>query len=200
LQGVQVAGGGSLHDFRGMSGDRFHDTFDEGQTRFELGQYKSFRNSFESQGKNPKKPGENMTLHAGIGNATIDAARQGQLHQNYDLLADYSTSYGTAQIMGLYGEQGMLTGKSGSGQDHTYSLNEMKQSAQRFSPNSEDVGMQLAFMNMKGIDMAHPPSALSLATKYNGPKVAKAYETKMLAGAADYRIARAAHDQPPVSH
>lgn len=195
LQGVKVAGGGRLDDFHGMSGDRFHEIFDEGQTRFELGQYKSFRKSFESQGKKPKKPGEDMTIHAGIGDATLDAGRQAKLNQNYDMLADYSTSYGTAQIMGLYGEQGKLTGKDGTGQNHTYSLDEMKQSAQRFSPNSEDVGMQLAFMNMKGIDMASPPSALSLATKYNGPKVAKSYAKKMLAGAADYRSARAAHDK-----
>ena len=45
------------------------------------------------------------------------AGRQAQLHNNYDLLADYSTSYGTAQIMGIYADQGLLTSKTAQGQE-----------------------------------------------------------------------------------
>ena len=196
LKKVHVVGGGTLSDYRGLSGDRFHEIFDEGQTRFELGQYKQFRTSYENQHGKPKKPGEDMTLHAGIGNATLDASHQAQLNTNYDMLADYSTSYGTAQIMGLYAGQGQLKSKNGQGEDHSYGLDELKGSARRFTPNSEDVGMQLAFMNMKGIDMSHPPDATSLAQKYNGkgPNAAP-YARRMLAGAADYHTARAAHDK-----
>lgn len=191
LQRTRVEGGGRLNDFRGMSGDRFQKIFDEGQTRFELGQYTKFRKSWEKQESKAKQASGDKTISAGIGTAKLDAGRQEMLHKNLDLLADYSTSYGTSQIMGLYADQGLLTSKNGSGQNHTFTLDELKGSAQRYSPNAEDVQMQLGFTNMKGIDMGQPPKTRRLAELYNGKnQQANGYEKKMVNGAQSYRAAK----------
>jgi hypothetical protein len=196
LKKVKVAGGGRLDDFHGMSGDRFHEIFDEGQTRFELAQYKMLRNSFERQGGKPKHDGDDMTLHASIGDTNINAQQQAQLHKNYDMLADFSTSYGTSQIMGMYAGQDKFTSKDGKGQEQSYTLDQLKRSGQRYTPTTEDVQLQLAFMHLKGVDMSNPPTALSIAQAYNGDTPAAGpYASRMLDGASAYHNARLAKDK-----
>lgn len=165
----QIGMGGKMGDLAGMSRDRFAEIYAEGQQRFEPAQYKALKASYESNKKLQKKDGDPVTMRSGIGSFSMDKTAQTSLATNDDLIADMATSYGTAQIMGAYAQQGLLKNKGADGKSHTYSLAELKASGDRLTPTSDDVGMQLAFMNMKGINVGSTNlSAETLTQKYNG--------------------------------
>lgn len=170
---------GNMGDLAGMSPERFREIYDEGQQRFEPAQYKALKASYEANLKKQKKPGDPVTMRSGIGSFSMDAAAQTQLGQSSDLIADMATSYGTAQIMGAYAQQGLLTAKGADKTDHTFSLAELKDSANRLTPNSTDIQMQLAFMNMKNIDMTSASMSTSTLTQlYNGSAPGTAKNTE----------------------
>lgn len=179
----KIGMGGKMGDLAGMCKDRFAEIYAEGQQRFEPAQYKALKASYEKNLKTQKKPGDPVTMASGIGSFKMDATAQGQLATNDDLIADMATSYGTAQIMGAYAQQGLLTSKGADKKDHTFSLAEMKASGDRLTPTSDDVQMQLAFMNMKGINMGSANlSDETLTQKYNGSAPGSDLYNKYLPG------------------
>lgn len=167
----QIGMAGKMGDLAGMSKERFAEIYKEGQQRFEPAQYKALRASYEKNLAARKDPEKGFKMSAGIGSFDVTKDMEGQLGTNYDLIADMATSYGTAQIMGAYAQQGLLKANGADGTSHTFTLDEMKRSADRLTPSTEDVQMQLAFMNMKGVDMTSKDmTAGTIAQKYNGSK------------------------------
>lgn len=172
LSGASKIGmSGKMGDLAGLSRERFEEIYAEGQQRFEPAQYLALKQSYEKSRARRKDPKKELSMSAGIGTFAVDAGMEGQLAEDYDLIADMATSYGTAQIMGAYAQAGLLSARGADGAKHTFTLAEMKESAGRLSPGAEDVQMQLAFMNMKGIDVSSKDlSAGTLTRKYNGSK------------------------------
>lgn len=167
----QIGMGGKMGDLAGMSKDRFAEIYAEGQTRFEPAQYKALKASYEKNLAARKDPTKDVKFSSGIGSFTADKGMQDSLATNFDLIADMSTSYGTAQIMGAYAQQGLLSAKGADGNSHKFSLDELKASGDRLTPTSEDVQMQLAFMNMKNVDLTSTNmSSGTIAQRYNGSK------------------------------
>lgn len=110
-----------------------------------------------------------VRIQHSAGSFVISDEMQHSVHQNSDLLADMSTSYGINQILGAYGTQpGLLHAKDATGKDSEVTLHDLKESGKRMSPSAEDVREQIAFMNMKNVDLNTPPSYEALAAKYNG--------------------------------
>ena len=182
----QIGMGGNMGQLAGMSKDRFAEIFQEGQQRFEPAQYAALRKSYLANKKAQKDPTADVTMSSGIGSFKMDTAAQGSLAGSSDLIADMATSYGTAQIMGAYAQQGLLSAKGADQQDHTFSLDELKQSGDRLSPSSTDVQMQLAFMNMKGIKLGSTDITNEKMTeKYNGSKPGSDLYNQYLPGLRD---------------
>lgn len=193
--GSQIGMAGDMGSIAGMSKDRFAEIFQEGQQRFEPAQYAALRASYASNKKAQKDPNAAVNMSSGIGSFKMDKAAQDQLAGNSDLIADMATSYGTAQIMGAYAQQGLLKAKGADKVDHTFSLDELKASGDRLSPNSTDVQMQLAFMNMKGLSLGSKDMTdESLTQKYNGSKpgsdLYNQYLPGLRAGSAAYLAAK----------
>jgi len=186
---------GKMGDLAGMSKERFAQIYAEGQQRFEPAQYKALKASYEKNLAARKDPSKDVKLSSGIGSFTADKSMQDSLATNFDLVADMSTSYGTAQIMGAYAQQGLLSAKGADGTNHSFTLDELKASGDRLTPTTTDVQMQLAVMNMKGVDMSSKDmSSGTIAEKYNGSKPGSAlynqYTTGLDSRTASYLAAR----------
>lgn len=167
----QIGMAGKMGDLGGMSKERFAEIYKEGQQRFEPAQYKALKASYEKNLAARKDPTKDVKMSSGIGSFTVNKDMEAQLGTSSDLIADMATSYGTAQIMGAYAQQGLLSANGADGTSHTFTLAEMKASGDRLTPTTEDVQMQLAFMNMKGVDMTSKDmTAGTIAQKYNGSK------------------------------
>ncbi len=196
----QIGMGGKMGDIAGMSKERFAEIYEEGQTRFEPAQYKALKASYEKNLAARKDPTKGVKMSSGIGTFNVDATMEGQLATNSDLIADMATSYGTAQIMGAYAQQGLLSANGADGKSHTFTLDELKASGDRLTPTTEDVQMQLAFMNMKGVDMTSKDmSAGTIAQKYNGSKpgsdLYNQYVTGLNSRTAAYNAEKAAREK-----
>lgn len=187
LQGISGAAnlgmGDRMGDLWGMSKERFAEIYREGQERFEPAQYTGLRDSYIRNEKRQKQPSDEVELSSGIGSFKADADMQGKLGTSYDLVADMATSYGTAQIMGAYAQQGLLSAKDERGEDDKVSLDELKASGQRLSPTQDDVHQQLAFFNMKGIDLgSRSLSDSALTQSYNGSSPGSPLYQQYMAG------------------
>jgi hypothetical protein len=174
-------------DLSGLSEARFREIYAEGQQRFEPHIYRKARANFDAQAEDylagdMEDPLRVKAGGVGTGNLSETDVTTMQDAGNHDLLADWATSYGTSQIMGLYAHNGDLKAKDGAGEDVSYDLAELKGSMNRLSPNSEDVNMQIAFLNMKaGYDSTKLGNSLSdvdsLIQLYNGAKPGTANHT-----------------------
>lgn len=187
-------------DMTGLSEARFREIYQEGQQRFEPHVYRKARSSFDNQvddyvAGDQKK---SLTISAGgVGDGNLDPEAIGKMHRsgNHDLLADLSTSYGTSQIMGLYAYIGDLRAKNAQGEKVNYDLPTLKHSMDRLSPTTEDVNMQVAFLNMKaGYKSKRLGESLndidSLITLYNGAQPGSdnhtGYKNRMVPAKAEY--------------
>lgn len=172
--------GSHFGDMSGLSEARFREIYADGQQRFEPRQYKSLRNNYDAKAPGYLKGDQKKPLDikaSSIGSAHLDKEHVAEMEHsgNHDLLADLGTSYGTAQIMGLYAFDGLLKAKDGSGVDVSYDLAAAKRSKDRLSPTTEDVNMQLALFRMKSNETGQPLSKMmsdtgSLTSLYNGAK------------------------------
>ncbi len=174
---------GSLH---GMSRDRFAEIYEEGQQRFEPVQYRALRDSYaRNKARNDASPDPSDTVEAraGIGRFQLGADQQAQLATNNDLIADMATSYGSGQIMGAYAVAGLLRSQNVDGTDHTTSLEELKGSADRLTPNATDIQTQIGFLNMKGIRPDNTTMTNDTFTRrYNGSRPGSELYTKYMRG------------------
>lgn len=137
-----------------------------------------------------------VRIQHSAGNLVITEEMQQSVHENSDLLADMSTSYGINQILGAYGTQpGLLHAKDAAGKDSEVTLSDLKESGKRLSPSPEDVREQIAFMNMKNVNLVDPPDYETLAAKYNGSGWRTSnpdYATNAQRGASNYTARKAA--------
>lgn len=199
--GSQIGMAGDMGQLAGMSKERFTEIFQEGQQRFEPAQYAALRASYQRNKAAQKDPNADVKMASGIGSFKMDKAAQDQLAGNSDLIADMATSYGTAQIMGAYAQQGLLSAKGADKENHTFTLDELKASGDRLSPNSTDVQMQLAFMNMKGLSLGSKDMTNEkLTEQYNGSKpgsdLYKQYLPGLRDGSSAYLTAKAKGKTP----
>lgn len=172
MKGTTTLGmSGKLGDLEGMSTERFAEIYEEGQQRFEPVQYRNLRRSYQqSLARHEQDPDRQLEMRAGIGRFDVTPEMQASLGTDHDLIADMATSYGTSQIMGAYAQAGLLNGVDAEGNEAAISLDEMKASKDRLSPNADDMRHQMAFMRMKGIDLGGSLSAGSMAQRYNGAR------------------------------
>lgn len=191
---VDAKMGSKFGDLDGLSEDRVREIYAEGQQRFEPHIYRKAKADYDKKIDAYMKGDKSDPLGVkagGVGTANLSEADVQKMQDagNHDLLADVSTSYGTSQIMGLYAQNNSLHAKDGTGADVSYDLPTLKQSMNRLTPNSEDVNMQVAFLNMKaGGDPAKVGKSLedvdSLIQLYNGSKKKSAlhqgYRKRML--------------------
>lgn len=197
-------------DMSGLSADRFREIYDEGQQRFEPGQYRRLRNDYDKNvGKYLKGDQKKaLTVHASIGNANLSKEEVAAMQAagNHDNLADMATSYGTAQIMGLYGHEGLLKAKDGANADVSYDMDDLKNSMHRMSPTTEDVNMQVAFYNMKAKERGRSLASMmtntgTLTEVYNGSTpgtpLYNNYKAKLDTGMATYNAEKASHPPTP---
>lgn len=193
----------TMADVRGLSSERFSEIYEDGQVRFEPAHYRRFRDQYESQtAANAKLPADKqnaVTVGTAIGDYTIQDRDKEPLSQNYDLFADMTTSYGAAQVMGLYGHQGKLKAKDGQGADVNFDLPQLKAAGRRHSVTDEDLQLQIAMLKMKNLDMGSKNmTAETMTDQYNGDrKINKNWATYVsrLKGNVDtYQRAEAALD------
>lgn len=177
---------GSFDDARGMSAARFRSVYDEGQTRFEPSRYARSRNAIERWQAGGQK-GAGAGVGAGGESARDWTARHPEaLSGNHDALADAETSWGTAQIMGHYADRGDLKNADGA----RYTMDDMRASAGRRSPNGTDVDMQISYFRDIANVPGHLGSAEDVSVVYNGPAAPQSYADGLRENAARYERAR----------
>jgi hypothetical protein len=193
----------TMADVRGLSSDRFAEIYEDGQVRFEPAHYRRFRDQYEAQtAANAKRDPDKqkpVTMGTAIGDYTVQDHDKESLGQNYDLLADMTTSYGAAQVMGLYGHQGKLKAKDGEGSDVNFGLPELKAAGRRHTVTDEDLQLQIAMLKMKNLDMGSKNmTAETMTDQYNGDrKINKnwaTYVSRLKGNVGTYQRAEAALD------
>jgi len=162
-----------MADTRGLSSGRFREIYEDTQQRFEPVHYRQWRDGYEKQtADNAKLPADKqkpVKLKSGIGDHTVTENDQKSLSQNMDLLADINTSYGAAQVMGLYAHNGGMKAKGADGNPINFNVDMLKAAGRRQSPNEQDVQLLLGELGMKGMDMGSKTlSAETMTDKYNG--------------------------------
>lgn len=165
----------TMADVRGLSSERFSEIYEDGQVRFEPAHYRRFRDQYEAQtaanAKLPEGKQKPVTMGTAIGDYTVQDRDKESLSKNYDLLADMTTSYGTAQVMGLYGHQGQLKAKDGTGADVDFDLQHLKAAGRRHTVTDEDLQLQIAMLKMKNLDMGSKNmTAETMTDQYNGDR------------------------------
>ncbi len=193
----------TMADVRGLSRDRFAEIYEDGQVRFEPAHYRRFRDQYEAQtAENAKLPAEKqkpVTMGTSIGDYTVQEGDKAALGQSYDLLADMTTSYGAAQVMGLYGHQGRLAAKDGQGSDVNFDLGKLKAAGRRHTVSDEDLQLQIAMLKMKNLDMGSKTmTAETMTDQYNGDRSINknwaTYVARLKGNVGTYQRAEAALD------
>lgn len=177
---------GDLADARGMSSARFRGVYDEGQTRFEPDRFRRSRNAVERWTSGGEK-GEGGRVGAGGERAKDWVGRHPEARDgNHDALADAETSWGTAQIMGHYADRGDLNTAAGG----KFTMDDMRGSAARRSPNATDVDMQISYFRDVARVPGHLGSPEDIAVQYNGPDAPPSYAAGIRSNASRYDSAR----------
>lgn len=184
---------GTFDDARGMSSARFAGVYAEGQTRFEPSRYARSRDHIERWESGGEK-GEGGGVGAGNESARSWVTRHPEARNgNMDALADAETSWGTTQIMGHYADRGNLHRADGT----AFTMDDMRASGARRSPNGTDVDLQIAyFRDVVGVQ-GHLGSAGEIAVQYNGPGAPQSYTDSLVANGARYDRAIGALGLPP---
>ena len=168
-------GDATMKDVRGVSSDRFREIYEDSQARFEPTHYRQWRDQYEKQtAENAKLPPDKqkpISMSSGVGSYTANDQDKAALAQNYDSLADWNTSYGTAQVMGLYAHNGALKAKDSAGKPINFDVDQLKAASRRKNPNEEDV--QLLLGELIGKDMKVGSNTLGtdvMTSQYNGAR------------------------------
>lgn len=187
-----------MKDVRGVSTERFAEIYEDSQVRFEPVHYRRWRDQYEQQtAANAGLPADKqkaIKLGSSIGDYTLKEKDRDALSQNYDLLADFNTSFGTPQVMGLYGHSGEMKVKDGQGQAIDFSVERLKAASRRSTPNEEDVQLLLGELGGHGVKFGSKDmTAEDMTTKYNGAPGQNAnyndYVRKLKGHVTDYQRA-----------
>lgn len=190
-----------MKDVRGVSTERFGEIYEDSQVRFEPVHYRRWRDQYEQQTAANEKlaPDKQKAIKLGssIGDYTLKEKDQTALSQNYDLLADFNTSFGTPQVMGLYGHSGEMKVKDGQGKAIDFNIDRLKAASRRTTPNEEDVQLLLGELGGHGVKFGSKDmSAEDMTTKYNGAAGQNAnyndYVRKLKGHVTDYQKAEGA--------
>lgn len=186
LSGRSLYSSGTFADARGMSGERLRGVYQEGQTRFEPSRYARSRAAIERWEAGGEKGGGG-DVGAGGESAKDWVARHPEAKTgNYDTLADAETSWGTAQIMGHYADRGNLKNADGA----AFTMDDMRSSGARRSPNGTDVDMQISYFRDVANVQGHLGNADDLAVQYNGPGAPASYADGLRSNATRFDRAR----------
>lgn len=192
-----------MKDVRGVSTERFGEIYEDSQVRFEPVHYRRWRDQYEKQhDANEKLPADKqkpIKLGTSIGDYTLKDKDKESLSHNYDLLADFNTSFGTPQVMGLYGHSGEMKVKDGQGQNIDFNIARLKAASRRATPNEEDVQLLLGELGGHGVKFGSKDmTAEDMTAKYNGAPGQNAnyndYVRKLKAHVGDYQTAERARD------
>lgn len=186
LAGHSLYSSGTFGDARGLSSERFRGVYQEGQTRFEPSRYARSRNAIERWEAGGEK-GAGGSVGAGSESAQDWVGRHPEAKTgNHDALADAETSWGTAQIMGHYADRGNLKNADGA----AFTMDDMRASGARRSPNGTDVDMQISYFRDVANVPGHLGNADDLAVQYNGPGAPPSYADGLRSNASRFDRAR----------
>lgn len=150
LHNSQTGADYTLEDLQGLSSDRLREIYAPGTTRFEPAKYKQMKAHYKNflAAKQSKQPATADTVKMDekdpILMKDVIGGHEAELDQGqYDYLADLSTSYTSAQIMGFNVATGKLK-KPGS-QD-AYNIADLKQASVDDTPTANSLGIVLSYL------------------------------------------------------
>lgn len=232
LSNKESGGKATLGKLSRLSEQRFAEGYENDQRRFEMHYYTKnaaamddYRKTMDALTKanasGDQKAAEELrrSLEEITGKNDIFMSQVVQEHPelllgDYSALADLSSSFGTAQIMGTNAYDSAVLGKKKKGKkapvtrgkdgaplkkgamsvnlpgesNHRVSLDELKASADRLTPDSRDVALQIAYLKRCGLSSLNNASEVGRA--YNGSGVKPSYIQGLKGGAVTYQKTR----------